>query len=186
MLVTSCATFDQRAGFSDVSTAVEARSGKRVVWNLGTELDAHMDQEVRALLQDTLTVDRAIQVALLNNRDLQALYTELGVAQADLVQAGLLRNPVFDGSVRFLLNGGPAKLDLRAALDFPHSTEFSGGTPTPFVISLKLCSLTPIVGHHLQRPSDQRMTHAQHRSPDPRKSDDHHQFPERSHLLSAP
>jgi outer membrane protein, heavy metal efflux system len=118
MLVTSCATFDQRAGFSDVSTAVEARSGKRVVWNLGTELDAHMDQEVRALLQDTLTVDRAIQVALLNNRDLQALYTELGVAQADLVQAGLLRNPVFDGSVRFLLNGGPAKLDLRAALDF--------------------------------------------------------------------
>ena len=98
MLVTGCATFDQRAGFSDVSTAVEARSGKRVVWHLGTELDAQVDQEVRALLQDTLTVDGAVQVALLNNRNLQALYAELGVAQADLVQAGLLRNPVFDGA----------------------------------------------------------------------------------------
>src|SRR5439155_8384517 len=68
---------------------------------------------------------------------------------------------------------------------YPHSTEFSGGTPTPFVIPLKLCSLTPILGHHLQRPSDQRVTHAQHRSPDPRKPDDHHRFPERSHLLSV-
>ena len=36
LLVTGCATFDQRAGFSDVSTVVEARSGKRVVWQLGT------------------------------------------------------------------------------------------------------------------------------------------------------
>ena len=71
-----------------------------------------------ALLHDTLTVDGAVQVALLNNRTLQALYAELGVAQADLVQAGLLRNPVFDGAVRFLLSGGPAKVDLSAALDF--------------------------------------------------------------------
>jgi hypothetical protein len=30
LLLTGCATFDQRAGFSDVSAAVEARSGKRV------------------------------------------------------------------------------------------------------------------------------------------------------------
>jgi hypothetical protein len=119
LLVTGCATFDQRAGFSDVSTVVEARSGKRVVWYRGSELDTQVDQEVRALLHDTLTVDGAVQVALLNNRTLQALYAELGVAQADLVQAGLLRNPVFDGAVRFLLSGGgPAKVDLSAALDF--------------------------------------------------------------------
>ena len=118
MLLTGCATFDQRAGFSDVSTTVEARSGKRVVWHLGTELDAQVDQEVRALLQDTLTVDGAIQVALLNNRNLQALYAELGVAQADLVQAGLLRNPVFDGLVHVPLSGGPLELELHTALDF--------------------------------------------------------------------
>src|SRR5262249_12765151 len=64
------------------------------------------------------TADGAVQVALLNNRDLQALYAELGVAQADLVQAGLLRNPVFDGNVRFLVGDGPAKVDLDVALDF--------------------------------------------------------------------
>ena len=118
MLLTGCATFDQRAGFADVSAAVEARSGQRVVWNLGTELDAHVAQEVRALLQDTLTVDGAVQVALLNNRDLQALYAALGVAQADLVQAGLLRNPLFDGALLFPIAGGQPELDLGVAIRF--------------------------------------------------------------------
>ena len=33
------------------------------------------------------------------------------------------------------------------------------------MIPLKLCSLTPILGHHLQRPSDLRVTHAQPSSP---------------------
>jgi cobalt-zinc-cadmium efflux system outer membrane protein len=118
LLVTGCATVDQQAGFPEVSAEVAARSGRRMVWNLGTELDAHVAQEVDMLLHATLTADAAVQVALLNNRDLQALYADLGVAQADLVQAGLLRNPVFDGAVRFLLGGGPAKLDLSVALDF--------------------------------------------------------------------
>jgi outer membrane protein, heavy metal efflux system len=84
VVLTGCATFDHRAGFSDVSMAVEARSSKQVVWNLGTELDEQTAQEVRALLHDTLTADGAVQVALLNNRDLQALYAELGVAQAGM------------------------------------------------------------------------------------------------------
>jgi hypothetical protein len=57
---------------------------------------------------------------------------------------------------------------------FPHSTEFSGGAPTPFVIPLQLCSLTPILGHHLQQLSNQRVTHAQRRSSDPREPNYHH------------
>jgi len=60
----------------------------------------------------------------------------------------------------------------------PHSTEFSGGAPPPFVIPLQLCSLTPILGHHLQRPSAQRVTHAPHRPSDSRKPDHHCRFSE--------
>jgi cobalt-zinc-cadmium efflux system outer membrane protein len=112
VLLTGCATFDQRAGFLDVSAAVEARSGRRLVWNSGTELDAQVAQEVLALLQRSLTVNAAVQVALLNSLELQALYAELGVAQADLVQAGLLKNPIFDGAVRYALHRHhPQRLD---------------------------------------------------------------------------
>src|SRR5262249_34356729 len=45
-------------------------------------------------------------------------YAALGVAQADLVQARLLRNPVLDGIIRFPIGGGPAELELSAALGF--------------------------------------------------------------------
>ena len=117
-LVTGCATVDQQAGFAEVHAAITARSGKRVVWNRDTALDAQVAEDIQTLLHGTLTADAAIQVALLNNRDLQAMYADLGVAQADLVQAGLLRNPVFDGIIRFPVSGGPAELELSAALGF--------------------------------------------------------------------
>ena len=49
------------------------------------------------MLDNDLDEDEAAQIALLNNRRLQVAYEDLGVAQAEVVQAGLLRNPVFDG-----------------------------------------------------------------------------------------
>ena len=51
------------------------------------------------LLEQELTAQAAVQIALLNNRNLQAEYERLGVAQADLVEAGLLENPVFSLSL---------------------------------------------------------------------------------------
>jgi outer membrane protein, heavy metal efflux system len=60
-----------------------------------------------------------VQIALLNNRELQAVYSELGVAQADLVQAGLLSNPIFDAAVLFPTSGrGRPDLELTAAMNF--------------------------------------------------------------------
>ena len=112
-----CATFDPRAGFSDVREAVLERSGQRVVWNLGTALDVRAEQELQRLLESELTADSAVRIALRNNRLLQALYADLGVAQADLVQAGLLRNPLFEAGARFPA-GGAAALEFGAALDF--------------------------------------------------------------------
>ena len=53
-----------------------------------------MAQRVKALLGNDLTAEAAVQIALLNNRKLQAVYNRLGIAQADLVQAGLPPNPI--------------------------------------------------------------------------------------------
>jgi cobalt-zinc-cadmium efflux system outer membrane protein len=46
-------------------------------------------------------VDRAVEIALSNNRDLQATLAELGIARADLIEAITVRNPIFDGEIRF-------------------------------------------------------------------------------------
>src|SRR5437764_370828 len=70
-------------------------------WDRDSSDDRAAREAVRGLLAQPLTADAAVQVALLNNANLQATYEDLGIAQADLVQAGLLKNPVFSGQIRF-------------------------------------------------------------------------------------
>ena len=101
-LAGGCANVPREAGFPDVRAEVAERTGgKRVVWNRGGAADAAVAAEVRALVDQELTLNEAVQVALLNNRNLQAIYEDLMIAQADLVAAGLLSNPVFDAEIRF-------------------------------------------------------------------------------------
>jgi len=50
---------------------------------------------VGELLARPLGMDDAVQVALLNNRGLQAAYAELGITEAEVVQAGRMPNPGF-------------------------------------------------------------------------------------------
>ena len=64
-------------------------------------------------LEDGLTGDEAVAIALWNNAQFQADIMELGFARADLIEAGLLRNPVF--SLLFPL--GPKQLE--ATLNLP-------------------------------------------------------------------
>jgi outer membrane protein, heavy metal efflux system len=97
-----CATIVPRPGFEAVSDLVAARSpGRTIAWNQGTPEDEAAARRVQELLAQELTLDGAVQIALLNNRALQAVYGQLGIAQADLVQAGLLQNPILNADVRF-------------------------------------------------------------------------------------
>src|SRR5437867_9423645 len=90
-----CAHVDPNPAFQELANTVHLRTGKRVQWNRGSAEDAEAQGAVASLLSRPLTAGSAAQVALLNNHKLQATYEELGIAQADLVEAGLLRNPIF-------------------------------------------------------------------------------------------
>src|SRR3990172_1627063 len=85
-LLIGCASVPKEAGFPDVQNIIEQRIGRRVHWNQGTSEDTAVVDAVRSMLQQELTIDEAVQIALLNNRSLQATYEELGIAQADLEQ----------------------------------------------------------------------------------------------------
>jgi outer membrane protein, heavy metal efflux system len=116
--LTGCASVNLNAGFPEVSALVEERYATSIVWNNGTELDKEAAEKLRSLLQRNLTADSAVQIAMLNNRDLQAIYADLGVAQADLVQAGLFRNPVLDAAVFFPLSGVRPDFQLSVVFSF--------------------------------------------------------------------
>ncbi|PYL56150.1 MAG: TolC family protein [Verrucomicrobia bacterium] len=96
-----CAHVDPNPAFHELANTVHLRTGKRVQWNRGSAQDAEAQAAVASLLSRPLTAGSAVQVALLNNHRLQATYEELGIAQADLVEAGLLRNPIFTFERRF-------------------------------------------------------------------------------------
>ncbi len=104
----------------DVQRQIEDRLGPamtRVHWRLGTPEDEQVDAVVTDLIARPLTPESAVQVMLLRSRDLQAVYEDLGVAQADLVHAGLLKNPDLAGFVRFP-DSGPSSPNWNVGLDF--------------------------------------------------------------------
>ena len=51
--------------------------------------EAHAAARVKQLLAKPLTAASAVQIALLNNRGLQAAYNELGISEAQMVEASL-------------------------------------------------------------------------------------------------
>jgi cobalt-zinc-cadmium efflux system outer membrane protein len=102
----------REAGFPDVAKAIQERTSLKIHWKTGTEEDRKVEGFVAELLDKELTEDSAVQIALLNNPALQAIFEDLGVAQADVVQAGLLENPQFTGSILFPLRTGLRKVDL--------------------------------------------------------------------------
>ncbi len=95
-----CATPDPDGAVRDFGDLVASRIAEPVVWRTGGPEDAAVDARVQALMSEPLTADSALAVALLSNRGLQARYAELGIAQADVVEAGLLENPMFEVMVR--------------------------------------------------------------------------------------
>lgn len=93
LLLAGCATFSKDGGFGAVQQTVKENSGKEIqVARTASDQDT-IATRVAGLLKKPLGVEEAVQVALLNNRGLQASFQELGIAEADLVQAGRLPNP---------------------------------------------------------------------------------------------
>ena len=98
-LLGGCATFSGDGGTTSVSEALQSRGLQQPAPWIRSEAEAeHAASEVNRLLAQTLSADSAVRIALLNNRGLQARYAELGIAEADLVQAGRLVNPGFSFS----------------------------------------------------------------------------------------
>jgi outer membrane protein, heavy metal efflux system len=120
LFAVGCASTSPQPAFRDTAKLVESRLDKRITWNRGGVDDASVAQKMRELLSRTLTVDSAVQISLLNNKTLQATYEDLSIAQADLVQAGLLQNPVFGATLGFPIAGKAVRtgVELSAVTDF--------------------------------------------------------------------
>ena len=93
LLAAGCAQFTTDGGMAPVSDGVRREIGKDAV-KLSSAEDARRARErVQTLLSEPLSEDTAVQIALLNNRGLQAAYNDLGISEAEYVQTSLPPNP---------------------------------------------------------------------------------------------
>ncbi|WDZ94804.1 TolC family protein [Herbaspirillum sp. WKF16] len=116
-LLAGCAQLSPDGGFGPLREIVAQRTGAAPAWHRTPEEAAGNQARVAQLLPAggrLATADDAVQIALINNPDLQAAFAELGVAEADLVQAGRLPNPGF--SFARTHSGGDVKVERSLTL----------------------------------------------------------------------
>ena len=99
-----------RPGFALVQDSTRQATGQDSVWHLSAaELDANAARVSALVNGKTIGPDRAVQVALMNNRALQAAYAELGLSGADLWETALGPIPTLNLSVTNLGEEGFAR-----------------------------------------------------------------------------
>jgi len=100
-LLGGCASVNPQPAFVDVQQKVNERTGHEPRWQRTAHEAEASAATVRELLGEELTAERAAQVALVNNRGLQATLQEIGISQADYAQATRVSNPDLHTFVRF-------------------------------------------------------------------------------------
>ncbi len=111
-LLAGCASFSPDGGMSWVNGIVAPALRQDAVKIGSDDEAADAGARVRQLLRSPLTAETAVGIALLNNKDLQAAYNELGIAEAVMVQASLPPSP------RFAVSdiSTPVELDIEARI----------------------------------------------------------------------
>ncbi|GJL55358.1 MAG: copper tolerance protein [Nitrospirales bacterium] len=110
-----CATVDVTQDQKRIVKESLTRTGNPVAWQQTAEDHAQTKPMIDDLLKHGVTREEAIRISLLNNPRLQATLESLGIARADVVQAGLYTNPELGTLLRFPANGATGtntELDL--------------------------------------------------------------------------
>jgi outer membrane protein TolC len=115
LLLAGCATFSPDGGFDRVAELTQQRTGQAPRWQRTPDDAAAVQSRVDEILREPLGVDAAVEAALLNNPGLQAGLQDLGIAEAELVRAGRLRNPTF--SFSRLAGGGHLEIERALVVD---------------------------------------------------------------------
>lgn len=118
---------------TSVPVDVKCRINKDIAYRNEGCANELISEAIQKLLQKQLTADAAVQIALLNNPRIQEMFEEIGIAQADLVNAGLFSNPVFDIIFRY-----SGKKELKTNIEYTVTSSFID----LFLIPLRLKAAT--------------------------------------------
>jgi outer membrane protein TolC len=98
-ILSGCSALSQKEAFDSVNQLTAEQGVKNLQWIKTAQEAESVDESVRALLSKPLTQEDALRIMLINNRALQQSYENIGIAQSELVEAGLMRNPLLGYSI---------------------------------------------------------------------------------------
>jgi outer membrane protein TolC len=108
-VLAGCTTVAPDGGLPSVAAIARERIGAEPRLARDDASARELAQSVAATLAQPLGMDDAVKIAVLANPGLQASYWKVGIAQADLAQAGRLPNPVLD--YKHLSNAGDVAIE---------------------------------------------------------------------------
>ena len=109
---------DPQAGFAYVADGTQRATGAQTIWAQSAEDVAATQARVHALVHcKTIGPETAIQVALTNNRALQAAYAELGLSATDLWEEAMGGAPSLELSLSGIGEVGLARTFEAAVTD---------------------------------------------------------------------
>lgn len=121
LILGACATAipgaytEPKAGFANVSNQTSTSIGKRTAFAQTQAENVVLKKQVHGMVhRKTISADTAVQVALLNNKGLQAAYANVGLSAADAWQQSTPENPVVSIGI---LGIGAAELGLYRAIE---------------------------------------------------------------------
>ena len=143
VLLSACASLSH-----DPLKSVRSQTRERLGYDVAAPTNAqdsiYIADRVSALVKRPLTAGSAAQIALLNNRRLRATLEDVGISQAEFVEASTPRNPTLASSVRFPSGGGKPNWEFNVA----------GDVLDALLIPMKL----RIAGHNLVQ-TERRVSH---------------------------
>ncbi|WP_419523753.1 TolC family protein [Lentibacter algarum] len=106
---------EPKAGFANISSQVTPAIGKRTAFAETQAENEALKKQVHAMVhRKTISADTAVQVALLNNKGLQASYANVGLSAAEAWQQSTPENPVVSIGI---LGIGAAELGVYRAIE---------------------------------------------------------------------
>ncbi|MDP3301569.1 MAG: TolC family protein [Sulfuricurvum sp.] len=90
IVFSGCSTISQ----DEVFGGLREETSQNLQWIKTPQESEMVKKSVNDLLSQPLSQENAVHIALMNNRSLQQTYAQIGLSQSELVQAGLMSNPL--------------------------------------------------------------------------------------------
>jgi outer membrane protein TolC len=95
LALAGCTRVSTEGGFDAIERVAREELRMEVMRADSPAAQEAIERRVAELLAHPLSANDAVQIALLNNRGLQASFQEVGLSEADVIRAGQLPNPHF-------------------------------------------------------------------------------------------